>query len=236
MAAPWFESNSDWFEHQKVEVGMHHIYLEWVNRSRSMYLEGPFIVSHPETGQEFDQFEISIAFPHNFPRDLPRVWEVGGRIPRIMDRHIYPVSGACCLFVDEAFWLRHPDGYTVLEYLDEPIHHYFLAQVYYELNGTWPWGDRSHELEGILEEYNQIFKIDDRRIIPEFIRCLSRGPIKGHWTCPCGSGKQLRKCCGDLLRSVQARIPLARLEATWRLFERAGEERVQRAIDNMRVE
>ncbi|WP_167434446.1 SEC-C metal-binding domain-containing protein [Mesorhizobium helmanticense] len=36
-----------------------------------------------------------------------------------------------------------------------------------------------------------------------FLLALGQGKVKGHWPCPCGSGKNLRNCHDDRVRQLR---------------------------------
>jgi hypothetical protein len=52
-------------------------------------------------GVEIDRYSLAIKLPDRYPRELPQVREIGGRIPHSIDRHVF-LSGALCLGVREA--------------------------------------------------------------------------------------------------------------------------------------
>src|SRR5688500_15754136 len=54
-----------------------------------------FVADHAEYGRINDSFELQIDVPHAFPRDLPRVIETGGKIPRTGAYHVNPDRTLC---------------------------------------------------------------------------------------------------------------------------------------------
>jgi len=40
------------------------------------------------------------------------------------------------------------------------MHDYFVSQTYYETNGEWPFGERSHDGLGVLESYADLMGLD----------------------------------------------------------------------------
>jgi hypothetical protein len=58
-------------------------------------LEGRFVVSGPSG--PFDFYEVRVGVGPEYPSQEPIVFETGGRIPKDIDRHIFPKHGDCCL-------------------------------------------------------------------------------------------------------------------------------------------
>jgi hypothetical protein len=166
--------------------------------------------------------------PFNYPHVLPRVRETQGRIPRVLDRHLIPSTGAACLFVGEDWLLEvgRPQP-TFLEFLDGPVRNFFIGQALVEAGQPWPFGERSHGLKGVLEAYGEWFGTQDEKQIGLYLEYLSRDVLKGHWDCPCGSGARIRNCHQNEIRALRERIPqwlatqaLQRLRAIQELIRR----------------
>lgn len=167
-------------------------------------LRGTFPVRDGET--VLDRFQIEMFFVDglNFP---PITFEIGNRIPRIVDRHIYNAGlapGAICTDVPELILLR---GYSLPSYLDGPAHNYFLGQCLVELGQPWPFGQWDHGKPGLLQAYGEILGVRDESSIEMYLACLNHREIKGHFVCPCGSGKKLRLCHANDLRRLHEMIP-----------------------------
>lgn len=169
-------------------------------------LEGLFVVSGP--AGPFDSYKIKARITTGFPEEEPVVFEKGGRIPWIGDRHVFPKDGNCCLCVWEEWLLTAPD-HRFETFLTDPMHDYFVSQTYYEINSVWPFGERSHGRLGVLEAYADLLGSapDDAKIIADYLQLLSRQTIKGHALCPCGSGRRLRQCHRDDLQNLSRKIP-----------------------------
>ena len=167
-------------------------------------LEGLFVVSGPLG--PFDSYQIWTGIPASFPEDEPVVFETGRRIPRIVDRHVFPKHGNCCIGIWEEWLLTTPD-HRFETFLNGIMHDYFVSQTYYEAKGEWPFGERSHGALGVLESYADLLGLaPGAKIVADYLDLLSRQKIKGHAWCPCGSGKRLRQCHSDELRELSSRI------------------------------
>ena len=120
-----------------------------------IYVRGSYLlfengsVSNP--AGPITQFDIAMVLVPGFSHREPKVFEVGGRIPRCADRHINP-DGDCCVTVWE-HWLASADDHSFASFLNGPVHEYFLGQYWCERTGKWPFGERAHGLRGLEEAY-----------------------------------------------------------------------------------
>lgn len=186
-------------------VAEHQPELAVTSSSDLVFLEGRLVVKSADG--PFDTFDVRVSVSPSFPFDEPSVFETGGRIPRVVDRHVFEESGACCLGVWEEWLILAPE-HSPAAFLTGPLHDFFLSQCWYEVKGEWPFGDRSHGMLGILEAYCDILGIDqDLGKASAYLRLLSRRSIKGHITCPCGSGHRIRNCHREKLAALHVGIP-----------------------------
>ena len=138
-------------------------------------------------------FDIKIVTGNRYPVQEPEVFETSGRIPRSPDRHING-DGDCCVTVWEE-WLTISENTTFAAFLNGPLHEFFLAQYWFEKTGKWPFGERSHGEKGLVEAFADVLGTQNKKQnVIYYLRLLSQDWPKGHWWCPCGSGKLLRHC------------------------------------------
>jgi len=200
--------------------------LHVVPRRNSFVLRGSFPVQYEQ--QVLDWYQIEVTFPQCYPAAIPRVFEIGGRIPHHIDRHVFPDSGAACLFVSEDRWCAWPNGSSLEDFLDVPVRNYFLSQTHFDRTGTWPagWEPRGHGLDGVIEAYADLLGTTDKDTAIRFMWVMSHEEVKGHWLCPCGSAKRIRDCCRERIRDLQLKIPpelvRLRLEGDAKLRDRAA--------------
>lgn len=164
---------------------------------------GTFPVQH--AGSALDFFRIRVEVPESFPLDLPVVFETEGRIPWTANRHVES-CGKACLFVPDERWKYFPESGTLLEFLRGPVHAFFLSQHVFEKTGAWPFGARSHGVEGIAEAYAEELGSADLDLVCRYLDVLRKPEVKGHWPCPCGSGRKLRDCHQDQVQALRAKI------------------------------
>jgi hypothetical protein len=151
-----------------------------------------------------DRYQVEIRFPRDYPKTLPVVEEIGGRIPRTADRHINPDGNACLLVPEE--WLLSQDQ-SFKAFLSGPMKSFFLGQFLVEAGMGWPFGERSHGHEGLIEAYMELLGIDDPSRVAAYLDCLRKKALKGHFDCPCGSKRRLRNCHRAELQELSKRIP-----------------------------
>jgi hypothetical protein len=171
-------------------------FLSVVEVEECFLISGQFVVApskHASAEGAIDQFEVSIFVAKKFPRLEPLVFETGNRVPREVDRHCY-TNGACCTGVwDE--WLAKNERPTIDTFMEGPVRNFFLSQMYFEIHGRWPFGERSHGDAGIREACAEMLGIkNDEKLILRYLRVLAGPWPKGHWQCPCGSERHIRDC------------------------------------------
>ena len=192
MKLPWHLAERDSYSNMKAEVGAAYPDLRFLIQDECVFIQGSFPIK--EDGAVLDRYSIDVRVPRDFPKALPVLREVGGRIPWNADRHVNS-NGDACLFVPDERWRYFPERGTLLEFLIGPVRNFLIGQSLFESAGKWPFGQRGHGNAGILEAYGEMLNISpDRETVMAFLGLLSRREVKGHWPCPCGSDKILRKC------------------------------------------
>lgn len=152
------------------------------------------------------RFEIELIIPDRFPHVQPELFEIGGRIPWKLCRHING-DGSCCVAVWE-HWLIKADDISIAGYLNGSVNGFFLGQYYYENNGEWPFGEFSHGREGLIEAYSDLLGMPPReQNIVNCLQTLAQGWPKGHRLCPCGSNEKLSNCHHKLVMKLHKSIP-----------------------------
>lgn len=191
----------------KQAVSAHQPELDVTTTDDIIILEGLFVVSGPQG--PFDSYQVRVGVPAGFPCEEPIVFETGDRIPKDIDRHVFPKGGNCCLGVWEE-WLLTTADHTFESFLTGAMHDYFVSQTYFEAKSEWPFGQRPHGYAGVLESYADLLGVEaDATSVIEHLRLLSMNEVKGHHLCPCGSGRKLRQCHRGKMDELKKRIPSA---------------------------
>lgn len=150
-------------------------------------------------------FKVRVEFDDRFPELEPNVFETGGAVPA--GRHLNP-NGTCCLGVWEQWLVQAPEK-SPSAFFSGPLRDYFLSQAHYQAHQEWPFGELSHGLDGIVEAYASVLGIAPHfPSVVDYLRVFSRpGWPRGHWECPCGSGRRIRTCHKTELTALRDLIP-----------------------------
>jgi hypothetical protein len=214
-SSPWHERHPEEYERVRKSIEEEFPYLQFSSRDEWTVLAGTLPVV--EGGRVIADYEIEICIPADGPRSaIPVVRETSTRIPREVDRH--NAYGVACLVVTDEFWYRHPTGMDLIEFLRGPVTSFFVSQMYFDLHGHWPYGQRSHYGKGVREFYAEILGTADPEIIGRFLGMIAAPEIRRNWWCPCGSKRRMRDCHHQLIRSLRERIPRTIAAETRRMY------------------
>lgn len=202
----WFELDPSLFQELKSTIEKKYQTLHVSIEDSIVYIKGTLIL-YSNDGREIDHYSIEIKITENYPNSVPTVKEVGGRIPRVADRHINPEDGSACLFLPDERYKCYPSGSTIVDFIEAPVKSFFLWQTDFDLNSNKSsFGARGHGSSGIYEFYCEELKTKDIYVIKRFLDYITAKKIKKHWKCYCGSGKELRYCHINKLVDLRAKI------------------------------
>lgn len=144
-------------------------------------------------------FEITIQIDNDYPESIPSIIETSGKI-----RTSYPhcfVNKRLCLATElEQRICLEEKG--ISGWIEDFVIPYFFSYEYYKRYSVYPFGERSHGLRGILESYKELFKIEDNIDVYSVFEYAIKHQYRGHDKCPCGSGKKVRNCHGELIQNI----------------------------------
>lgn len=135
-----------------------------------------------------------------YPRFLPNVYEINGRIPNKPHRHIYTDTGSCCFTTRaKAQILLKTRISTLVLFISDIVIPYLQNNSYYEINNEYKTDEYSHNSEGVIEGYRDILQINnDLKIAQVIARRIDGEKLRIQQQCYCGSGKSLKKCAYGL--------------------------------------
>lgn len=130
---------------------------------------------------------------------LSDVYETGGYIGNYCHKY---KDNRLCLATNIDLVISNADNNSQVNFCREYIEQYFFIYEYYTTYGFFPYGDRAHDLEGVKSSYKEITGIKDDLDLARFLLqiCRKEYHYRGHLPCPCGSGKQTRKCHPKILK------------------------------------
>jgi hypothetical protein len=147
-----------------------------------------------------DSFEIQILVPELFPDLPPSTKEVGGRIP---DTFHHYEDGSLCLGTPLHIRMTFLQSPTLLSYIQDLVIPYFFSFCYWKKFGRMPFGELSHGRKGIMEYYREVFASSSDMVVINILKILAEDNYRGHQYCPCGSGKIIRQCHGEILKKIK---------------------------------
>lgn len=172
-----------------------------------------------EAGKFIDSYEIEIHPTDNYPDNFPKLYEVGGQIPRNIDWHVYS-DGSCCLAVqiEEIIACRQRIGLT--EFIRKYVCGFLFSQTFRKRNGYF-YRERSHGFMGTLEYYKEVLGLQSISSVYDALQiATSKAEIKSNSKCFCGSNKKFQKCHRMKLREL-VKLAGGAVEATLKELEDA---------------
>lgn len=143
-----------------------------------------------------DRYPVQIFISLN-SNQLPYVVDTGNRIARDYP-HRYQ-DGRLCLETDITIRMHFCDGFSLDEWIKDYVEPYFFSYEFYQRFGEYPFGQRSHGIQGIIESYKDVLHGKDEVSTLSLMRSICKGSYRGHSPCPCGSSLRLRACHGPTI-------------------------------------
>lgn len=175
-------------EHQIEEVKNKYPSLTFVEGEHSFI--GTIMVDEEDN----DEYQVRIDIS-NFPNRFPNVTEIGERIRKVPNRHIYSDSKTCC-FTTPAYEqiLLKTEIKTLLDFIDQILVKYLQNNSFYEINGYYKNGEYAHGAIGILQAYKDILNLPDEKILYAlWLRTKHKKFGRTESCCFCGQ-KKIRTC------------------------------------------
>lgn len=162
---------------------------------------GKFILNHVyDEIRMTGKFDLEIVVPGDFPLAFPRVRELSNCIDEYYP-HQY-TNGQFCLASDLELRMFFSQDTDICSFIEKYVIPYLYTYRFYEEYGVYPYGERSHGTMGNLEYLKDLFQVDDWKQVLDIMLFVVQSSYRGHLLCPCGSGKRIRKCHGEILKKV----------------------------------
>ena len=161
-------------------------------------LAGSILINRSAKGfQLYKEYSVKIVIPLESEK-LPYVLDDGNHIDCNYP-HRY-LNGKLCLETDTSIRVRFVDGFSLEAWLEEFVEPYYFSYEFYQRYGEFPFGERGHGIEGILQIYGEYFDELDYVKVFKLMKFIQFGQYRGHLPCPCGSGKKTRSCHGKFIK------------------------------------
>ncbi|MFP7479658.1 hypothetical protein [Terribacillus saccharophilus] len=154
-----------------------------------------FDIQDDSYGNIKDEFQLKVVIPKSFPRDIPIVYELDERFPKIADYHVYADS-SLCLGSPMSLKKRIKDNPTLEDFIQTCVVPYFFA-IALKLQGkdNFVFGELYHGTLGIIQDYLEVFDLNNVQQVIDLLEILSLKSNKGNKNiCPCGCNRIVTKC------------------------------------------
>lgn len=151
--------------------------------------------TYKETNEIEDSFELVIKVPNDFPRSVPIVEEVGGKIPRHNTYHINP-DNTLCLGSPLRLLINVSKNPSLIEFIELLVIPYLYAVSYKLKNkGDFIFGELAHGLNGQISDYESLFNVKGKLAVTNALKALSiKKRVANKKKCPCGCDTRLGTC------------------------------------------
>ncbi len=155
-------------------------------------------------GKIHDAYPISMDIPYRFPKLLPAVRELSGRVPR--DYHTNP-DGTLCLGAPVRLHLALVAEATPLSFINGCVVPFLAGYSYLVQTGKELSPGLAHGDEGLLDDYKVLFGIRSAQACVRMMALLGlRKRVANKHVCPCGSGRRVGRCHHQVLNTLRAHL------------------------------
>lgn len=152
-----------------------------------------------------DTYSIEIHPVCNYPDRFPLVFEVGGRIPRNIDWHVFESDGHCCIRTLPEEVIACRNGMNLISFVRNEVKPYFYSQTFRRLNGYF-LTERAHGFIGDIDFFSEILETNDIRKMTQWLYFIlqRKEPNRVAKKCFCGKNVMYRHCHRNAYRKLAA--------------------------------
>lgn len=152
-----------------------------------------------------DEYFLKIFVPDLYPRCLPSVWELQGKIPK--DYHINGDHTLCLGVKSEIYKFLEEHSFSLLDFMNKFLVEYLYRYAYIQKFNKAPWPDRAHGGAGVIEYYQEWFNLNDVSSVKHFLHIAQKNKYRPNYLCCCGSRRKYRNCHGGKIKMLIDLIP-----------------------------
>ncbi len=168
-------------------------------KDSSLVIQGFFDFTAQSVGKPeiTDSYQLRIIVPSMFPREIPKVVELGNKIPRDGKYHVnLSPYDSLCLGSPIRLMLLIRKKPSIIGFAENCIVPYLYAvSNKLQHGGDFVFGELNHGSLGIIEDYKHIFGLKSKWQVIQMLKLLSiERRYANKMTCPCGCRKKLKQC------------------------------------------
>ena len=156
-----------------------------------------------ERGNHHDTYSIEIHPVSDYPNRFPIVFEVGGRVPKNIDWHVFESDGHCCIRTLPEEIIACRIGINLIGFIKEEVEPYFYSQTFRRLNGYF-LNERSHGFFGDIEFFGEVLDTNDILNMIKWLHFIlqRKEPNRVAKKCFCGKDVMYRHCHRNAYRRL----------------------------------
>jgi len=185
-------------------------------KDRSLHLVGDleFRASYKDLGVIEDSYGLRIEVPAEFPRVLPKVYDIGGKISR---RFHTNSDGSLCLGSPIRLFMAIQHNRSLAAFVKKCLIPFLYTYSYRTQHGTLPFGELPHGDAGIIQDYMKLFCVETKSACLSMLALLGKKKrVANKLPCPCGSGIRVGRCHNKLLNRIRTIKPRSWFRGQWR--------------------
>lgn len=142
-----------------------------------------------------DSYHLKIEFPENFPKQIPKVWELSSKVPTDGNFHVNP-NGTLCLGSPLHLLMKIYESPTYIAFAEECIVPFLYAvSLKKKVGGDFVMGELAHGAPGIIDDYKLLLGLENPKDMAYALALTSlRKRVANKKICPCRCGRKLGQC------------------------------------------
>jgi hypothetical protein len=230
----WFEKNREFYLKEKQFVSKYYPGLTFDDSEKILKLKGQFafIAEYEELETLKNIYEIKIVFPTDYPKSIPKVYEIAGKITSFHRNK--DIAGSLCLGIPSEIYQIFSTTPNLKNFFDNLLTPFLYSHTYYVKYKKLSWGEKAHGGKGIIQYYQTKLNTKNNFEILDFLEMSLQKKYRGHVLCPCGSNKKLRNCHINFLKkniSIDNTILKHEIEQIYKYLIGESEDKVE--IENL---
>jgi len=175
----------------------------WSTKYKTWVITGELDICDTE-GVYWNTFNIVIGVPQSYPYCVPILVEKSEIIIRDIDWHISP-EGICCIDVSHNLIAMSKLGINICSFISDKVYPYFANQLYKLAEDKYAGKEYAHHLEGIIQYYLEEHNLPDKSAVVSLLqRITTKSFIGRNNSCPCGSGKKIKRCHKNSIETIKS--------------------------------